>query len=338
MVSSKELVKHTLEFNHTGRVPRHMWTLPWTEMYHPRELKTINGRFPDDITWCPVELKDPPPTTGDPYAIGVYIDEWGCIFNNRQRGVIGEVKEPLVKTWDDLYKVKPPFGNLSVDIEQANAFCQNTELFVVSSAGVRPFERLQFLRGTEELLIDLALKPAELHTLVDRVHQFFLKELGIWAKTDIDALFFQDDWGSQTNLLISPKTWREIFKPLYKEYIDLAHQHGKFAFMHSDGNIEKIYPDLIELGLDAINSQLFCMDIEELGQKCGGKITFWGEIDRQHTLPFGSLDEVEQAVRRVNEHLYHYGGVIAQCSFGVGVKPANVEQVFTSWEELHGEN
>jgi hypothetical protein len=315
-----------------------MWTLPWTEIHHPGELKKINDRFPDDIAWCPVELKEPPQTTGDPYAIGIYIDEWGCVFNNRQRGVIGEVKEPLVKTWEDLSKVKPPIGGLSVDIEQTNAYCQNTDLFVVAPTGARPFERLQFLRGTEELFIDFALKPVELHSLIDHVHQFFLKELEVWAKTDVDALFFQDDWGSQNNLLISPQTWREIFKPLYKEYIDLAHQHGKYAFMHSDGNIEKIYPDLIELGLDAVNSQLFCMDIEDLGQKYGGKITFWGEIDRQHTLPFGSLNEVEQAVNRVNEHLYHNGGVIAQCSFGVGVKPANVEQVFKTWEDLHGTN
>ena len=97
-----------------------------------------------------------------------------------------------------------------------------------------------------------------------------------------------DDWGSQKSLLINPKQWRKIFKPLYKEYIDLAHQAGKKIFMHSDGYIFDIYGDLIELGLDAINSQLFIMDIEEIGKHFGGQITFWGEIDRQHLLPHGT--------------------------------------------------
>jgi len=213
-------------------------------------------------------------------------------------------------------------------------YCRETERFSLSITYTRPFERLQYLRGTENTLMDLAYKPPELFELLDTIHQFFIKDMEMWAKTDVDALFFQDDWGAQNNLLISPKTWREIFKPLYKEYIDIAHSHGKYAFMHSDGDIEQIYPDLIEIGLDAINSQIFCMDIEGLGEKHAGQITFWGEIDRQHFLPFGTPEQIDQAVRRVKKALYRQGGVIAQCSFAVGDHPTNVEQVFKTWEAL----
>ena len=73
-----------------------------------------------------------------------------------------------------------------------------------------------------------------------------------------------DDWGTQISLLINPQIWREIFKPMYKDYCDLAHSKNKYVFFHSDGFIEQIYPDLVEIGVDAINSQLFCMDIENL--------------------------------------------------------------------------
>ena len=109
-----------------------------------------------------------------------------------------------------------------------------------------------------------------------------------------------DDWGSQKALLVSPDMWREIFKPMYKDYCDILRKKKKYAFFHSDGHIRAIYPDLIEIGVDAVNSQLFCMDIEELDREFGGRITFWGEIDRQHVLPFGSEEEVRAAVRRVS--------------------------------------
>ncbi|MEW5902596.1 MAG: uroporphyrinogen decarboxylase family protein, partial [Acidobacteriota bacterium] len=156
----------------------------------------------------------------------------------------------------------------------------------------------------------------------------------VWARTAVDALVFSDDWGSQQALLISPELWREMFKPLYRDYIEICHRHGKFAFMHSDGFILDIVPDLVELGLDALNSQLFCMDIEELGRRFRGKITFWGEIDRQRLLSHGTPAEIRAAVTRVKNALYQCGGVIAQCEFGAGARPENVAAVFAAWEEL----
>ena len=126
--------------------------------------------------------------------------------------------------------------------------------------------------------------------------------------------------------------WREIFKPLYKDYCDIIHSAGKSVFFHSDGFIEPIIEDLIEIGVDALNAQLFCMDIEELGRKYGGRLTFWGEIDRQHVLPFGTTEDVDKAVTRVRTALDHgKGGVIAQCEWGKDNDLPNIEQVYQSW-------
>jgi uroporphyrinogen-III decarboxylase len=143
-----------------------------------------------------------------------------------------------------------------------------------------------------------------------------------------------DDWGAQHQLLISPEMWRAIFKPLYAEYCEIIHGAGKFAFMHSDGHITAIYPDLIEIGVDALNAQLFCMDIESLAERFQGRITFWGEIDRQQVLPFGTPNEVKAAVRRVRRALDDgTGGVIAQCEWGNDVPAENVAAVFEAWQE-----
>lgn len=89
--------------------------------------------------------------------------------------------------------------------------------------------------------------------------------------------------------------WRKMFKPLYQDYVDIAHRQGKYIFMHSDGYIMDIIPDLVEMGVDALNSQLFCMDIAELGRRFKSKMTFWGEIDRHYLLPYGTTEEIRPA-------------------------------------------
>ena len=189
-------------------------------------------------------------------------------------------------------------------------------------------------RRTEKLMIDLAYGTLEMLQLRDMVHDYHLREMALWAKTDVDGIAFMDDWGAQNQLLISPAMWRELFKPLYRDYCDLIHAAGEYVFMHSDGHIAAIYPDLIEIGVDALNSQLFCMDIEALGRAHKGQITFWGEIDRQYLLPFGTVDEVRAGVRRVRRALDDgRGGVIAQCEWGIGVAGENVAAVFDAWLE-----
>ena len=103
--------------------------------------------------------------------------------------------------------------------------------------------------------------------------------------------------------------------------------------MHSDGNTLLIYPKLIEMGLDAFNSQIFCMGLDNLEQY-KGKITFWGEIDRQHMLPNGSVKDIENAVKEVYDRLWDNGGCIAQCEFGPGAKGENVYAVYNTWNSL----
>lgn len=188
------------------------------------------------------------------------------------------------------------------------------------------------MRGSEALFVDLASGSRELTHLLEMLHEFYCREMRLWAATDVDAVSFMDDWGSQHSLLISPKMWRSVFKPLYRDYCDILKSRGKYVFFHSDGFIEDIYPDLVEIGVDAINSQLFCMNIERLGDQFAGKITFWGEIDRQHILPFGAEEDVRKAVQRVRTALDRgNGGVIAECEWGIQVPARNVAAVFDEW-------
>jgi len=208
---------------------------------------------------------------------------------------------------------------------------------MLSGVCARPFERLQFLRGTENLYMDLAYDTAEIRLLIDMVREFYREDVNAWSRSNVDGVFLMDDWGSNTSLLISPAQWRVVFKPIYKELCDIIKKAGKFVFFHSDGNIESIYPDLIEIGIDALNSQLFCMDIERLGERYRGKISFWGEIDRQRILPYGTQNDVHAAVRRVRKALDNgCGGVIAQCEWGKDNSVENIAAVFEAWESNCG--
>jgi len=333
-MTPRDLVKKTLDFRSPERVPRQLWTLPWATNNHGEQLAEIQRRFPDDIVGAPSCLRNPLRKQGDPYVVGTFVDEWGCVFVNVQAGVHGEVKEPALPTWDRVGDVRFPEELLTVDVAAVNAFCRDTDKFVIAGTCPRPFERLQFYRNSENLYTDLGEDRPEMLAFLKRLHEFYLKELEIWVKTDVDALMFMDDWGAQRALLISPAMWRRLFKPLYKDFIDIAHRHGKAIFMHSDGFITPIIGDLVELGLDALNCQLFTMDIEALGRQFAGKITFWGEIDRQYLLPSGTPADIDKAVRRVKDALWRDGGCIAQCEFGPGGRPENVYQVYKSWDEI----
>lgn len=334
-MSSRNLVKETLEFAAPNRIPRQTWILPWAERQHPDKVAQFRKRFPDDLIWAPALYNHPLKISGDRYGIGEYTDEWGCKFTNVHDGIIGAVREPLIRTWEDLDYFQPPLETLSLDIEAVNTFCRVTDRFVLSYfPGIRPFERLQFLRTMEQALIDLVTEPPELNVLLDRIHRHYREEIEIWAKTEVDGIMLMDDWGTQQGLMISPDVFRETFKPMYREYVDIAEHYGKYVFMHSDGNITEIIPDLIELGIKALNSQLSCMDGEELGRQFRGKLTFWGEIDRQNLLPHGSRNEIENAVKRIYENFYAEGGIIAQCEFGLGANPDNILAVLETWNSI----
>jgi hypothetical protein len=333
-MNPRELVERTLEFDSPRRIPRQLWLLPWAAMRYPGEAARIQKTFPDDILSSPPFYREEPPVRGDRYARGSSTDEWGCTFENIQDGAIGEVKAPLLEDWSDLERVRIPKERLSVDVEKVDDFCRSTDRFVLAGCIPRPFERLQFLRGTVNCLMDLVDQPPEFRSLLERIHAFYLDEFELWSRTRVDALFVMDDWGSQDALLISPGLWRELFKPLYAAYIQIARASGKYFFMHSDGYILDILPDLAEIGVDAVNAQVFCMGLEEVGASMKGRMTFWGEADRQHLLPRGTRDEVCEAVRKMKAALFDRGGVIAQCEFGLGARPENVHAFFEAWERM----
>ena len=334
----REIVTKAVRFQHPHRVPRDCWPLPWAQRRFSEELKALEQAYPRDFADPGIVSKRLPHMKGDIYAEGEHVDAWGCRWMSIQDGAMGEVKEPLVADWPDLGRVRPPYETLEGAFDRVDETCAQTDRFVLAGIGTL-FERMQNLRTTQQLFVDLMDQPSELFALRALVHEFNLTVLDKLCATAVDGVSISDDWGAQQALLIPPGLWREFFKPCYRDYADLAHRAGKLFFMHSDGFIFEIYEDLIEIGVDALNSQLFCMDIEEIARRFKGRICFWGEIDRQHVLPSPDLSDVTNAVARVVDSLYDpAGGVIAQCEFGLATRPENVREVYAAWQRLTSRN
>jgi len=335
-MTPRERVFAALDFQSPDRAPRDLWALPWVSMYAGQDKAAVLERFPADFTSAD-GLAPGDRASGEPSRKGAYVDAWGCTFEVAEDGVIGEVKHPPLADAAAIDRYQPPWETIERADFDAVSRAQQANLageakFMKCGMGIQPFERMQFLRGSEQLFLDLGYESSQLFRLRDMVHEYSLKAVAAWCKTDADGLSFNDDWGTQLALLISPDQWRAIFKPMYREYCEMIRAAGKKVFFHSDGHIFDIYEDLIEIGVDAVNSQLFCMDIEEIARRFKGRITFWGEIDRQHVLPFGTPDDVRAAVARVRRALDDgRGGLIAQCEWGVGNPRANIEAVFEAW-------
>lgn len=336
MKTGRERVVKCLEFDNPDRPPRDIWPLPAVTLFQREEYEDLVRKYPMDISRPQLSPGWDEERAAGTFRAGKYKDEWGSVWYLGEPGVIGEVKEPALDDWSKLKSFKPPMQIIKggKDISHINKSCEESDSFMLSDVCARPFERLQFLRGTENVFLDIAYGVSELEELLAMIHEFNLAHVKFWCETNVDGVFIMDDWGTNSSLLISPNIFRDKFKPLYREYCELIHSYDKYVFFHSDGNTEQVFGDLIEVGVDALNSQLFTMDIESLGEKYKGQVTFWGEIDRQHILPFGTPEEVRAAVWRIRKNLdVGTGGVIAQCEWGKNNPTENIEQVFRAWDE-----
>ena len=255
-MTSRELVYATLEFDRPERAPRDLWTLPWAHTRYGSRLEQLRRDFPADITGAPERLAAPTVTRGDPYGVGTYVDEWGCVFTQVSEGIIGEVKDPIVTddAWEDVSRVHIPTERLTFDRDAVDAFCGETDAFVLSPNLARPFERLQFLRGTENLYIDLTDPPAGLLRFIDAMHALSCRLVEQWAKTDVDGIVFMDDWGEidRQHLLVDAsedevrQAVRDVHAKLFRDGGCIA--QCEFGAGARIGNVRAVYDEWDRVG------------------------------------------------------------------------------------------
>ena len=183
------------------------------------------------------------------------------------------------------------------------------------------FERSWSLRGFENFCMDLVLNQKFAEELLESITEWYLQGIDLMAAAPIDAVFFGDDHACQRGMIMGEDRWRQLFKPRWKQIFERVHHYGFYIIMHMCGDTSAVVPDLIEIGLDCMEScQPECMDIYELKKRYGRDIRFWGGLGAQSILPFGSADEVAEETRQLKREMGRGGGYVLWPS-----KPAGPE-------------
>jgi uroporphyrinogen decarboxylase len=250
-----------------------------------------------------------------------YVDEWGVAWRAHPYTTpfgTGHYTEMVVHPLADddaIARYTPPDPHrpeLYADAERVLREYSG-EYWIVGVTVTTIFETAWALRGYEQMLMDLLVDPDLADSILEIPYRYHLAAAQKLVELGVDMIWVGDDIGTQRAMLIAPETWRRLLKPRMANFISTLKRINpqvKIAY-HSDGVITPIVPDLIEIGLDVLNPiQPACMDPAEVKRQFGKHLCFWGSIDEQHTLPFGSAEDVAAEVRLRLDTLGQDGGLI----------------------------
>jgi len=187
--------------------------------------------------------------------------------------------------------------------------------FLLAGLGWGLFETSWGMRGFENVLMDVILEREFYEELLDRLTEQFLAYLDFTCRClpEVDAIMFGDDWGHQQGVVVGPERWRELFKPRYARIYAAARERGKIVISHCCGSVADIMADIIEIGLDVLESvqpEARGMNPYDLKRKWGDRITFWGGLGSQSTIPFGTPEQIRAEVHRLRTEMSKGGGYI----------------------------
>jgi uroporphyrinogen decarboxylase len=172
--------------------------------------------------------------------------------------------------------------------------------FRVFQIGFSLYERAWTLRGMQNLLMDFHDHPEFVGELLNTIADYNIAQVGAALKYDIDAVYFGDDWGQQRGLQMGPKLWRKFIYPVLKRMYGVVREAGKYVFIHSCGDVDELFDDLIGIGLNCFNPfQPEVMDVAALMKQYRGRLTFHGGLSTQRTLPYGTADDVRAETVRL---------------------------------------
>ena len=245
-------------------------------------------------------------------APDIWEDQWGVKWNRSVDKDIGVVCNRVV-TPENLGALQPPDpSDASRYAHYAGYISANQDKFVVVDLGFSLFERAWTLAGMENVLMWMIEDKALINDLLDRILDFNLQVIRRVCAHRVDAMLFGDDWGQQRGVIMGPKLWREFIKPRVRQMYQAAHDHGKHVFIHSCGKVDELFPDLIECGLNVFNPfQPEVIDVFDAKRRYGSDLSFYGGISTQRTLPYGSVQQVKDDVRRLIDGVGKNGGYIA---------------------------
>jgi len=228
-------------------------------------------------------------------------DIWGCKWVYPLEAHDGQNVSHPIGSWSDSSSYEPPSPadhtdwaaakeRLAKEKDEGRVARGDTDHGFI-------FLRLTYLRGYENLMLDIAEGRPELRELIDLVETYWMQVCERWADAGADMISFGDDLGLQHSLPISPAAWGEYIKPSYQRILSFCRKNDVHTFLHTDGYIVDIIPNLTECGVSQLNPQDLVNGLDNLERLARGKVSIHLDIDRQNLMVFGTPEQIEEHVR-----------------------------------------
>jgi len=260
--------------------------------------------------------------------------EWGMYGVNSSFAHFQEMLHPMQEFQSADEILEYPFPDFNADyrwegMDKKVSALIDRDLIAVAFMQMTIFEIAWYLRGMENFMVDMIENEDFANALLDEITKIRISMAEKYAKSGVDILMLGDDVSTQLDMMMNPDLWRKVIKPRLASVIRAAkvNKPDILVFYHGDGNLHKIIPDLIEIGIDILNPiQPECMDPVKVKELYGDRLSFWGTLGTQTTLPFGMPEEVKETCRNLIEKVGKGGGLL--------LAPTHMVEPDVPWENV----
>jgi hypothetical protein len=276
------------------------------------------------------------------------VDPFGCVWSFNIEGFQGQVVKHPIEKWEDFkdYRFPDPEDGLPAEgsdrltpwnsiFEGLDRAREESGLVVAGMPHGFFFQRLYYLRGFTNLMMDFIRKSPQIYELIEMLTDYNLRLVGKFLDSGrVDVFYFGDDLGTQTRMTISPRAFREFIYSSYGKIFKHIRDRGVHIYLHSDGHVVEVLDQLIEAGVSVLNIQDRVNGLENIAFVCKGRICIDLDIDRQHLVPFGKSDDIKRYIKHVVETLaLKEGGLMLEVEIHPPTPLENIEAVAEAMEE-----
>jgi uroporphyrinogen decarboxylase len=267
-------------------------------------------------------------------------DAWGCLWHYPGSYLDGQVISHPLDDWDKLQEYEVPDPGDFIDWEQAREDIEKSRREGKLTRGYVEhgflYLRLTYLRGFENFMLDVAEERPELYILRDIVAHYWDEVVLRWLDIGVDIVQFADDLGHQASLPIHPDSWRKLILPAYEKSFAACREKSVEVFLHTDGYIVDIIPDLIKAGMTVLNPQDLINGLETVKRLAWGKVGIFLDVDRQKVTAFGTPGEIEEHIADCIRTLGSpQGGLMLVYGAYPGMPAENVGAVIRAMQKYH---